>query len=299
MLRKHVAWALGLMILAVPLAAQSGPNVYVVDFTTRDLKKNAQTAKFTHDFEQALVQSSCYQVLESDVSRLLTELDREQAIADISQLSSTALKNLKAKQASMVIFGEVFDDVDSGQVSVIVTFQKFDRTKALIKSTLIPRGKSNDAESRQAAMNGLAGDLCRRTATINRKTSNDFIFELEECRKQERTVTCDLLVTNNGEDRRLFVGGHASQYANPSTRNSRMYDDFSDETLTSRIVLARRESDRYGVTNSLISGRPAKLELYFDGVSSKATMITRLDVECWEGERQVKFPVQFRNIPLK
>jgi len=301
MFRKLAAWSLWLVVLATPLTAESGPNVYVVDFTTRDLEKNAQTAKFTHDFEQALVQSSCYKVLESDVSRLLTELDRERAIADISQLSSSALANLKAKQASMVIFGEVFDDVESGQISVTVTFQKFDRSKTLIKSTLIARGKANDAESRQAAMVSLANDLCRRTATIRRKTSNDFIFELNECRKQERTVTCDLLVTNNGEDRELYVynyGRHAPHSSRP-TRSSRMYDDFSDESLTSRLVLARTESDNNGVRNVLISGRPAKLELYFEGVSSKATNITRLDVECWESEREVRFAVQFRNIPLK
>ena len=77
-----------------------------------------------------------------------------------------------------------------------------------------------------------------------------------------------------------------------------MYDDASAETLTSRIVLASRESDDRDVGNTLISGRPAKLALYFEGVSSKATIITRLNVQCWDSESGVPFRVVFRNIEL-
>jgi hypothetical protein len=290
-------------LIATSAAVQAKPKVYVVDFATRDLEKNTQTANFTRDFEQALVQAGCYTVLESrEFSRLLTELDRERAIADVADLSKSALDGLKTEQAEMVVFGEVFDDVDSGQVNVTVTFQKFDRTKALIKSSLLARGKVNDAASRQEAMAALAGGLCRRTATVERMTENDFIFDLDECRIQERNVTCELLVTNNGEDRDLVVANH-DKYGYQDYRGikmTRMYDDFSGETLASRILLARRESDRdNAVRNTLISGRPAELELTFEGVSSKATIVTRLNVECWESEHESAFTVTFRNIPLK
>ena len=299
--RKLTACGLLLVaLIATSAAVQAKPKVYVVDFATRDLEKNTQTANFTRDFEQALVQAGCYTVLESrEFSRLLTELDRERAIADVADLSKSALDGLKTEQAEMVVFGEVFDDVDSGQVNVTVTFQKFDRTKALIKSTLLARGKVNDAASRQEAMAALAGGLCQRTATVRRMTANEFIFDLEECRMQERKVACELLVTNNGEDRDLFVANH-NPYKPPISKLTRMYDDFSDETLASRILLARRESERdLGVRNTLISGRPAELEVAFEGVSSKATTITRLNVECWESEHERAFTVTFRNIPLK
>ncbi len=296
--RKLTACGLLLVaLLAAPAAAQAKPKVYVIDFTTRDLAKNTQTANFTRDFEQALVQAGCYTVLESrEFSRLLTELDRERAIADVADLSKSALDGLKTQQAEMVVFGEVFDDIDSGQVNVTVTFQKFDRTKVLIKSTLLSRGKVNDAASRQEAMAALTSGLCQRTATVRRLTAKDFIFDLGECRIQERSVTCELLVTNNGEDRDLLVAVHNKYYTNKLTR---MYDDSSEETLASRILLARRESDGDWVQNTLISGRPAELEIAFEGVSSKATTITRLDVECWESEHENAFPVTFRNIPLK
>lgn len=299
MLKEFITWGLFLGFFVAPVAGQSGPNVYVVDFTTRDLQKNALTAKFTHDFELALAQAGCYGVLESsEYSRLLTELDRERGIADIGQLSDSALSNLKTEQAEIVVFGEVFDDVDSGQVNITVTFQKFDRTKVLIKSILLARGKASDAESRQEAMGSLASGLCQRTATIRRTTMNEFIFELEECRKQGRNVTCELLVTNNGEDRDLYVGNYAGRYGK-AKGVSRAYSEFSDEAVASRVVLARREGDRKGVQNTLVSGRPATLEIYFEGVSSRTTMLSRLDVECWESEREVVFTVQFRNIQLK
>ncbi len=150
-----------LLVASMSIPALGQPNAYVVEFTTRDLEKSTLTANFTRDFEQALVQAGCYTVLESrEFSRLLTELDRERAIADVADLSKSALDSLKAQQAEMVVFGEVFDDLNSGQVHVGVTFQKFDRTKVQAESILLTRGKVHDAESRREAMAELAQRIC-------------------------------------------------------------------------------------------------------------------------------------------
>ncbi len=131
-------------------------NVYVVDFTTRDREKNGHTSKFAYDFEAALVQYGHFSVLERHIyDRVLSELDRERALANIIQLTKPSLDSLKAKHVDLLIFGEVFDDIESGQINITVSFQSFDRAKVLVESILYPRGLLNDARSRKEAMRNL------------------------------------------------------------------------------------------------------------------------------------------------
>ncbi len=147
---------------ASPGASASLPHVYVWDFATRDLKKDHLTAKFTHDFELALVQygQSRFRVLERrNLAGLIAQRDNERAVHDVLGISASTLRNLKARAADLVIFGEVFDDFDSGEIVVTVTFQAFDGAKTAMASTKLSRGLVNDATSRMGAMKRLVEGL--------------------------------------------------------------------------------------------------------------------------------------------
>jgi|GEM_PF-4590467 hypothetical protein len=133
--------------------------VYVWDFTDRtSLQRTELTDNFTHDFEEALSSCDNYQVLERRrVDRLLEHAKNEQST---TQLSPTNASILKLQGAQMVVFGEVFDDKESGQLKVSVTFEDFPGNKKLIKSVLIQRGLINDAVSRMSAMQNLVKKIC-------------------------------------------------------------------------------------------------------------------------------------------
>jgi len=147
--------------IEIGAAAKKEQSAYVWDFTTRYSQKNKMTSKFTHDFETAFVQFGCYKILERrNYGRLIAQIDNEKAISEISRISTDTLDNLKGIQANIVIFGEVFDDIDSGEIKITVTFQAFDGTKILMKSIRISRGKAGDAESREKAMKELTDKIC-------------------------------------------------------------------------------------------------------------------------------------------
>ena len=300
-----------LLVLAVRSYAD---NVVVWDFATRDGEKNKTTESLTYEFEEALSQNCTYTVLERrKLDRLQAVIENEKALQDVGQLTATGSTELKRLGAGMVVFGEMFDDVESGEVIVTVTFQDFKGKKILIKSGSIRRGLLRDSASRRERMTALAGDICRTTKTTatpsgkTRVQKNDFIFDLEKCALSDRTVLCEFLVTNNGEDRKLFIilnahyGVGIRQMRVPAETYSLLYDEFNSVAAAARAQISNASinaSDSAFVEAMLISGRPAEASLRFEGLSSKATTVTRLDITCVDGESGEIFVATFRNLPL-
>ena len=297
-------------------SASFSQNVVVWDFATRDGQKNNATASLTEEFEEALSQNSTYTVIERrKIDRLQAVIENEKALYDIGQISSLGSAELKKQGISIVVFGEIFDDVDSGEVRTTVTFQDLQGKKILIKSILMRRGLLSDATSRRENMAALARSIFGVTAKngtpvgqLLRQQENDFIFDIQSCSLSDRTVLCRLLITNNGEDRKLFIvlnaknGGWADEtYINPETRTL-LYDDFNNAASPSSVQLSNSRADT-GDNNvvgaMLISGRPAEASIKFDGLSSKSTTAIRLDITCVDGESKSKFVTTFRNVPLE
>jgi hypothetical protein len=312
-MRKHLSIFVLCLFMPVLSFAQ---NVVVWDFSTRDGTKTETTASFTYEFEEALAQGSSYAVLERrNLPRLQAVIENEKELRDIGLISSAGSRELKQLGVSVVVFGEMFDDIDSGDVSVTVTFQDFTGKKLLIKSVLMRRGLLRDATSRREKMAYLVQAISGITATtgstsgkILREQKNNFIFDMESCSLSDRTVLCRLLITNNGEDRKLSIvlnaknGGWADEvYLAPNTK-SLLYDDFNNEATPARIQISNASAnspDNFVVGAMLISGRPAEATIQFEGLSSKATTVTRLDITCVDGESKSTFVATFRNVRFK
>ena len=154
-----------IVISATPLISQSPETwkVYVWDFMTRERERNAITANFTEEFEEALIQAKKCKVFDRrNYDRLLSQKDAEKAILNIQGISAISLDSLKAHQANVVVFGEVDDDLESGQVKITIIFQTFD-SKILCKESIhLLRGKRLDPESRETAMKSLVKKLFDR-----------------------------------------------------------------------------------------------------------------------------------------
>ncbi|MCL4709097.1 hypothetical protein KJ068_28375 [bacterium] len=134
-----------------------GKTVYIWDFITRDGDINDLTTSFTDEFEEALIQTRYYKVLERrNYARLFSQKEIEKGIMGIEQISKPKIENLKALEANMVIFGELFDDTEAGQLKVSISIQSFSGQIVIKESTFLSRGKRFDAESRREAMKELA-----------------------------------------------------------------------------------------------------------------------------------------------
>jgi len=306
-----------LLLVLLSLRSHAAENVVVWDFASRDGEKDKTTESLTYEFEEALSENCSYDVLERrKLDRLQAVIKNEKALQDIGELTAGGSTELKRLGASLVVFGEVYDDVDSGEVIVTVTFQDFKGKKVLIRSIPLRRGLLRDSATRRDSMATLAGKICKNTKTTetqgksSRVMANDFIFDLEKCTRTDRSILCNFQITNNGEDRKLFIVGNVTygygsvvgEIRVPEGTATIIYDDFNNEAAAARAQISNASADistySASVGARLISGRPAQASLRFDALSSKATTVTRLDVTCVDGETNEVFVVTFKNLAL-
>jgi hypothetical protein len=273
---------------------KSLPAVYVWDFADEARNKTELSAKFTRDFETALLQfgGGNYRVIERrDLDRLQGQADNEAKIASIAQLPAATVEALKLQKAEQVIFGEVYDDVSSGQVRITVTFEDFSGQKKLIKSTLMTKGLVNDATSRASAMEKLVKDIAARQVSVNKKESDGFLFEIVKCSQSDKVVTVDFIVTNNQDDRKILLLAQNGE-------KSRLFDDSGNEIIADMVKLANKSSGG-SIEHLMVSGLPTKCQFIFDGVSPKAASIARMEISYEDMEIGKDFRLIFRNIELE
>jgi TolB-like protein len=116
---------------------------------------------------------------------------------------------------------------------------------------------------------------------------DDFNFELWQCKLSGTTLTCYLIITNNGADRELYL------YGNAMGVGSRIVDQFGNEVWAKSAGLGNQAY--YGYAQSrLISGIPLKGSVRFENVSSNLTLLAVLEINCGGNTK-----VQFRNVPIK
>jgi hypothetical protein len=152
---------LSLVLTTLANAQGSKGRVYVWDFVDNKGQQTDLTHRLTSEFEVALNQANCYQVLERrQFDQILQHIKNERAIADLNDLSKSSQGELrKITNAQIVVFGKVDDDFASGEYKIIVTFQNFDSSKE-VKSIRMKRGRIQDSESRENAMQELVKEIC-------------------------------------------------------------------------------------------------------------------------------------------
>lgn len=115
-----------------------------------------------------------------------------------------------------------------------------------------------------------------------------YTFELNDCQLFGTRITCDLLVTNNDQDRKLDIRG--SYYSGDKTR---LIDQRGNEYGVSKVQLGSYDR-KEGASANLVTGVPFRLTLVFDDMPQDMTTISLLDISVEEPDGSV----QFRNIPL-
>lgn len=153
---------------ALPVQAETAFNVYIWEFGNRNGTRDEATRNITQEFETAFIGTQCCTVLERrNYDRLMQQKENEQAVMSIDGIADASVGTLKTLEAGAVIFGEVYDDVTSGEVKVSVIVQDF-TGKSLIKQRVrFSRGKLSDAASREESMKALADQVC--SALVEKK----------------------------------------------------------------------------------------------------------------------------------
>lgn len=121
---------------------------------------------------------------------------------------------------------------------------------------------------------------------IQKISEQFFTFALIGCTQSGGTVACDLIITNNGEDRVIRIYGSAD--------DSEMYDDLGNFYDAPKVEFANKKSS-YEVKLLLVSNVPTPAKIIFEEVATQANRIAlfRLD-----GRAEDSFLIEFRDIPL-
>lgn len=135
-------------------------SVYIADFTSRNLADDLILASFTELYESALVTAGAYKVLNRRTfNQILAAAANEAKVASMSDLSPRAKARLAGvEKADGVIFGEVTDDKESGDIIISATLESFDSVKHWKRFVSMKRGLIRDQSSRRKTMESLAAE---------------------------------------------------------------------------------------------------------------------------------------------
>lgn len=290
-----------ILILSVqPTVAQNQDPliVYVWEFTTRDGKTDEVTTSLTEEFEEAITQSECCTILQRRYySRLFEQKKNENAIMNLESLPKSALDGLTSLEANTVVFGEVYDDTNSGQVKISINFESFKGIILNKASTYIPKYALADPSKREEAVKKLTMEM-NLVPSIKQpqkiQDHEDWSFALTGCQRSGNTVTCGFIVTSKYRDRNITIAGN---YNNTKAYSSLAYDDFGYEYLPNSIKIGN-EQTATGVARRLVADIPTSGKIVFPNISTRATKFPLLELKV-QGDELTEKVVQFRDVLIE
>ena len=287
------------LVLCISLGVTPGllaeTTVYVWEFSWRSGEEDALTQSVTRELEEALIGLRGYRVVEGRApGSLKKQLDNIRSIRDVLDVPQTQRELIASYKVDQVVVGELFDDVESGEVVISITLQRLDGTKVQATSISVPRGRIRDRTTRVEQLQALVDRLSSRSRPVHEATSLDYRIRVQECVGTGRTITCELEMLNDGEDRTASVhGGNCSS-------TSTMIDEHSSTYIPTDIRLGNQpRKGCAGAKSFLVSGIPAPLILTFEGASSRAQRIALLDLRLKDHESKSEVSFKFRNVDIE
>lgn len=125
----------------------------------------------------------------------------------------------------------------------------------------------------------------QNVATIQKIETESFLFELKQCRLVSTTVTCELVITNQGVDREIYLDDE-----------TRMFDDANNEYKSKQVKLANKQGN--WTRGLMVANVPTKTSFTFEEVPAQATKVSLLDIYCVPQNNSRPFHAQFRNFPI-
>ena len=282
--------------MAEKIAGKGKKTVAVVDFT--DLEGNVT------QLDQFIAEEFSVALASAGKGFRVIDRTRLKSIIKENKLAATGLIDLATASKLGKIAG-----VDALVIGTLTPFG--DNVRLTVKvldsetADIIDSAKSNFAKT-QAIDELLGKEIPSETAanpsaggtkqvsdkkTVVSQIVRDIFFEVKQCKISARMLKCDLLATNNKNDKVLIIHSRWTE-----EYNTRIFDDSSNEYVVMKIEFANKKSNHQMVEHMLVSGVATKLSLTFEGIHDSSNMLSLLELSCDDNED--RFKVQFRNIPI-
>ena len=152
-------------------------------------------------------------------------------------------------------------DVETGRVlaAAQIKITKDDDVRAIL-------GEASESPSPSGDSRSVAQPS---PATSSEAREQEFSFALRGCYRSGSSVRCEVMITNQGETRDLYL-----------TR-ARMFDDAGNEwpaTLKRASRASRSFEPTPAETTHFVSGVPVRTQVYFDGVPPQTTKVVLLEM---------------------
>jgi TolB-like protein len=142
-------------------------------------------------------------------------------------------------------------------------------TKLMGASDATPNSSTNPAPSQRS---------------VQRLDAQSVTFELLQCRMSGTSITCELRITNNDQDRLFRLDIH----------DSRLYDELGNSYPGSNAQVANQSGDDPEI--GFVSGVTTRGRMTFQEVSPQATKITMFRLRFYVGNDW--YTIRFRDVPL-
>jgi|GEM_PF-1966428 len=262
---------------------------YVWEFADRNGQTSELTISITDEFEEAMQTSGCCKILQRrNYSRLFEQKSSEIAIQGLQSLPKEYVERLKALQAESVVFGEVYDDTNSGQFKISVSVESFNGEILKKASTYMAKFEIHNPQKRIEAIATIIDklDFKTRTTVIETKEIDEWIFSLAGCARIGKDVECGYTVTSNYRDRRFTI-----------YTETRAFDEFGYEYSRPSMKLANKNvgygADLYKV--QLVDGILTSGSIRFKDISSRANKFSLLEFRI-KGDDLSEEKFQFRDV---
>jgi len=214
----------------------------------------------------------------------------------------TATKLGKISGADAIVTGTITDlqsyvalncrliDARTGRIfgAAQAKIVKDDDVRKIMGAPLLPTGATQGQSSR--SVSGSEGKPAQDKPG-QQQQANGFLFELKRCVMNGTSVDCDLLITNNREDRRLIISSPRSSFhSRLIDMDGNEYNEYEASLGSDQVIDPRRE-----VRSTLATSIPTRAKVNFLNVSSDIAMARLVEIGCWTNSG---FSVQFRNVPL-
>lgn len=284
--------------MAEKIAGKGKKTVAVVDFT--DLEGNVtQLDKFiAEEFSVALAGiGKSFRVIDRTHLKSIIKENKLSATGLIDP--ETARKLGKIAGVDALVTGTLTPFGDNVRLTVkvldsetadIIDSAKGDIAKTKAIEELQGKDVSSESESAANASSGETKQVVDKKVVMS-QIVRDVFFEVKQCKISARMLKCDLLATNNKNDKKLTIHSRWTE-----EYNTRMFDNLSNEYTVMEIEFANKKSNNQMVEHMLVSGVATRLSLTFEGVHDSVNIISLLELSCEDNND--RFKVQFRNIPV-
>jgi hypothetical protein len=154
-------------------------------------------------------------------------------------------------------------------------------------ATPLPETNTNTAATNADANIKPASDAntSKPLPTLMKAEEHQVVFNLQQCRKSGTSITCDLTLTNAGQDRRFRL----------STYRSKLFDELGNGYRGEDAQVANQTGDSPEI--GFINGVTTKAQMTFENIEPNAAKITLLEFSFAVGD-DYDLSVKFRNVPL-